>query len=51
MGEYIFKDLNIGKIKPEELFTNDYAEEVYESEHVRTAAKRLRVILYSKYEK
>ena len=26
-------------------------EEVYESEHVHTATKQLRVILYAKYEK
>ena len=50
LGVYIFKYLNIGKIKPEESFTYAYVEEVYESEHVRTATKRLRVILYSEYE-
>ena len=31
LGEYIFKDLNTGKITPEQLFTNAYVEEVYES--------------------
>ena len=31
-----------------EFFTNAYVEEVYESEHERTATKRLHVILYSK---
>ena len=51
LGAYIFKDLNIGKITPEELFTNAYVEEVYESEHVRIATKRLRVMLDAKYEK
>ena len=45
---YIFKDLNTGKITPEELFTNAYVEEVYESDHVSTATKQLRVILYAK---
>ena len=51
-GKYIFKDLNTGKIKPEESFTNAYAkEEVYGSEHVRSATELLRVILYDKYEK
>ena len=34
LGTYIFKDLNTGKITPEELFTNAYAKEVYESQHV-----------------
>ena len=33
------------------MFNNDYTEEVYESEHVRTATKQLHVILYEKYEK
>ena len=51
LGTYIFKDLNAGKIKPEELFTNSYVKEVYESENVRTVTKRLRVILDAKYEK
>ena len=49
LGTYIFKDLNTGKIKPEEPFTNDYVEEVYESEHVHTTTKRLRVILDAKH--
>ena len=39
LGTYIFRDLNTGKITPEEFFTNDYFEEVYESEHVRTATR------------
>ena len=51
LGTYIFKYLSTGKIIPEELFTNDYVEEVYESEYVRTATKLLRVILDAKYEK
>ena len=50
-GTYIFKYLNTGKITPEELFTNAYFEELYESEYVRTDTKRLRVILDDKYEK
>ena len=51
MVTYIFKYLNTGKITPEESFTNYYVEEVYESDHVRTATKQLYVILYAKYEK
>ena len=47
---YIFKDLNIGKIKPEESFTDTYVQEVYDSEHVRTAIKRLQVTSDAKYE-
>ena len=31
LGAYIFKDLNTGKIKMEELFTNAYTKEVYKS--------------------
>ena len=49
MGVYIFKDLNTEKITPEELFTYAYVEELYESEHVRTATQRLYVILDAKY--
>ena len=51
LGTYIFKDLNAGKIIPEESFTNDYVEEVYESEHVRSATKQVSLILDTKYEK
>ena len=40
LGTYIFKNLNTGKITPEELSTNDYFEEVYKLEHVRTATKK-----------
>ena len=29
LGTYEFRDLNTGNIKPEELFTNAYAEEIY----------------------
>ena len=38
-------------ITPEESFTNAYVKELYGSEHVHTATKILRVILYAKYEK
>ena len=51
LGMYLFKDLNTGEITPEELFTNAYVKEVYESEHVHTATKRLSVIIDAKYEK
>ena len=51
LGTYIFKYLNTEKIKPEESFTNAYIEEVYESGHIRTATKKVYVILYAKYEK
>ena len=47
---YILNILNIEKITPKESFTNAYDELVYCSEHVRTATKLLRVILYAKYE-
>ena len=30
LGTYTFKDLNTDEITPEQLFTNAYAEEVYE---------------------
>ena len=40
LGTYEFKDLNTGKIKPEELFMNDYAEEINESEQVRNSTKK-----------
>ena len=51
LGTYIFKYFNGGKVTPEESFTNAYVEEVYESQHVRTATKRLRVIFDSRYKK
>ena len=31
LGAYVFKDLNTGKIKLEESFTDAYVEELYES--------------------
>ena len=51
VGTYIFKYLNTGKITPEESFTNAYVKELYESYHVRTTTKRLRIIVDAKYEK
>ena len=36
---------------PGEFFMNAYAEEINESEQVRTSAKIFRVILYAKYQK
>ena len=51
LGMYEFKDLNTGKITPEELFTNTYVGEVYDSEHVSTTTEWLHVILYAKYKK
>ena len=51
LGADIFKDLNTGEIKTEELFTGAYVEGIYESKDIRTAAKQLRVILDAKYEK
>ena len=48
LGTYDFRDSNTGKITPEKSFTNDYAEEVYESEHVRTTTKLLPLILYAR---
>ena len=50
LGTYIFKDLDTEQIIPEEYFTNAHVKEVYESDHVRTATKQLRVIIYAKYE-
>ena len=44
------KDLNIGESTPKESFTNAYVTEIYESEHLLSATKRLRVILDDKYE-
>ena len=31
LGTYKFKQLDIGKIKHEELFSEDYAKEIYEA--------------------
>ena len=50
LGTYEFKYLNTGKITPDKSSTNDYVEEVYESEHVRTYTKKICVTLDSKYE-
>ena len=50
LGVYIFKGLNKEKITPVESFNYDYVKELYEFEHVQTDTKRLRVILYAKYE-
>ena len=49
-GTYAFKDLNTWKIKNEESFTNYYAEDLYESEYLRTDTKLLREIFDAKYE-
>ena len=49
LGANIFKYLNVGKIKPEKMFTDAYVKEVYESENIRTATKQLRVILDAKF--
>ena len=51
LGTYEVKYLNTGKITPEESFTNDYSEEIHESEKVRTSTKLLHVILYAQCEK
>ena len=50
LGTYIFEDLNTGEIKPEESSHGAYVKELYESEHIRTTTKLLRVILYAEYE-
>ena len=46
---YEFKPLNTGGIIPKESVVNSYAEEIYESEKVRTSTKVLRTILDYKY--
>ena len=48
MGTYEFKDLNTGKITPEESFTNYYAEERHGLEQVHTYTKLLCVVLEDK---
>ena len=48
LGTYIFKDLNIGENKPKESFIDAYVKEVYESEHVHTATKKIREIIDAK---
>ena len=40
LGKYEYKNVNTGEITPEELLTNAYSEELYESEHVRTSTKQ-----------
>ena len=49
LGTYEFKDLNTGKNTPEELFMNSHAEELHESEQVRTSTNQLHEILDAKY--
>ena len=39
LGKYELKDLNIGKITHEELFTNHYTEEINEPEQVCNSNK------------
>ena len=51
LGTYKFKDLNTGKITSGELFTNAYVKGVYESKHVRTSTKHLRILSDTQYEK
>ena len=46
-----FKYLNTGKLTPEESFMNPYTRRKYEQEKIHPDNKRLRVILYYKYEK
>ena len=48
LGKYEFKYSNTGNITPEEQFTNDYLEEIHESEQVHTFTKQLHVILDDK---
>ena len=50
LGTYKFKDLNKGKITPQEYFMNYYVDELYELEYVRTPTKQLFTILDAKYE-
>ena len=47
-GKYEFKSLETWKITPDESFMNAYAEEIHESEQVRTFTKLLHVILDAK---
>ena len=51
LGGFVLKKLNTGEITPEESFVNAYVKEVYESAHIRTTTKQLRVTLDSKDEK
>ena len=50
LGTYKCKDLNKGKIIPEEYLMNAHVQDVFGSEHVRTPTKQLRTILDAKYE-
>ena len=50
LGTYEFKILNKGKITSEELFMNDYTEEINKQEKYHNCTKRLLVILYGKNE-
>ena len=45
LGMYVIKYWNIGEIIPEESFTKDFVEIVYESEHVCFDTKQVRLIL------
>ena len=45
------KYLNKWKLTPEESFMNAHTEDNYELEKIHPSNKRLRVILYDKYEK
>ena len=49
LGMYKFEYLNIGHITTEELFMNDYAEDILELEQVCTSTKQLHVTLDAKY--
>ena len=51
LGMHKFKYLNTGKLTPEGSFMNAYTEEKYKLEQIHPDNKRLRVILYAKYEK
>ena len=51
LGMYLSNFTNKWKIKPEVSFTDAYVEEVYESYHVLTDTKMLRVIPYAKCKK
>ena len=51
LGMHKFKYLNTGKLTPEESFMNAYTEDNYEQKQIHPDNKRLRVILFAKYEK
>ena len=48
MVDLVTYEFNAGKITPKEWFSNSYAEEVYELEHLCTDTKLLRDILNTK---